>query len=137
MQNILLQKKSADRLMANQKSSLRWRRYIRYKIQDYAKQGLVRVATEMYTLSQTRVPFDDGELSLGARVSSEQNGDSIVAGVSYGNNLKSARYAVDQHENFAWNHAPGEQPKYLESAFNEIAPSTVDTIGYYIRSVLN
>lgn len=123
--------------MANESGTFKWNAYIKNRIIKAGNTGLLRLTQQIYTLSQQRVPLDDGQLSLGARVlSDDANAVSYNTAVSYGNSLPSSEYAVIQHENLSYRHKPGEQAKFLESAFLEFESEALNYIGYSIRSVL-
>lgn len=116
---------------------LKWRRYIKYSIIKEGNNGLLKLATNIYTESQKRVPLDDGELSTGARVYADDlKADHFRVAVSYGNGNISDQYAVEQHENLTYQHKPGEQAKFLESAFEELKDEADDYVGYSIKAVL-
>lgn len=123
--------------MANESGTFKWNAYIKNRIIKAGNTGLLRLTQQIYTLSQQRVPLDDGQLSLGARVfSDDNNAINYNTAVSYGNSLPSSEYAVIQHENLSYRHKSGEQAKFLESAFLEYESEALNYIGYSIRSVL-
>lgn len=113
---------------------LKWNGRIRGQIQRASQRALLRVATEVFNTSQKYTPLDDGELVLGARVSSENTKGTIEAVVSYGNDAVSKEYAVIQHENLNYRHTPPEQAKFLERAFNEVRPKAEEMLRYLIRN---
>jgi hypothetical protein len=115
----------------------KFRRYIRYKIIAAANEGATKWLNQTYTLSQQRVPLDDGELSLDARVfTNGATSEHFEGAISYGNAGVAVEYAVIQHENMEYRHRQGEQAKYLESAVIEMQPELENYIGYTIRGVL-
>lgn len=122
--------------MANESGTLTWNPYIRMRIIKAGNNGLRQLTQNIYTLSQQRVPLDDGELSTGARMfSDDPNALNYNTAVSYGNSPPSSEYAVIQHENLSYRHKTG-QAKFLESAFLELESEALNYIGYSIRSVL-
>lgn len=116
---------------------LKWRRYIKYSIIKAGNEGLLKLANNIYTASQKRVPLDDGELSLGARIfADDYKSERFRVAVSYGNGNASDAYAVIQHENLSYQHKPGEQAKFLEQSFEELKDEADDYVGYSIKAVL-
>jgi hypothetical protein len=100
-----------------------WKDNIRMKIIKQAQRGMINATNAIFNRSQYYAPFDDGELTLGVRISSEgQNTDTFSTCVSYGNNAVSAQYAVIQHENLLYRHKYPERSKFLETAFLEESP---------------
>ena len=106
------------------------------QITKLAFEGLLDGGIEIYNESQRIVPFDDAELALGGRVSSEQNdnGGSVV--ISYGNNAVSAEYAVIQHYNLEYNHKPPESALYLQTPFLRNAEAVQRKVADRIRDLL-
>jgi hypothetical protein len=97
-----------------------WNKNIGKKIVQQAQKGMMYATDAIFNRSQTYTPFDDGELTLGARITSEGEGtDFFSTCISYGNNAVSSQYALIQHENLAYNHRAPEQAKFLERAFDE------------------
>jgi hypothetical protein len=116
---------------------LKWRRYIKYSVIKAGNEGLLKLANNIYTASQKRVPLDDGELSLGARIfADDYKSERFRVAVSYGNGNVSDAYAVIQHENLSYQHKPGEQAKFLEQSFEELKDEADDYVGYSIKAVL-
>ena len=110
-----------------------WKRAVINQVTRAARKGLFNVGKEIFNESEKIVPLDDGELSLGGRLSSEN--DTVI--VSYGNNDVSAQYAVIQHENLAYNHTPPTQAKYLETPFMDILDGYEEIIKYTMRGEVN
>lgn len=57
------------------------------------------------------IPLDEGTLMRSGTVSLDES--TLNGSVSY-----DSPYAVRQHEELTWRHAPGRQAKYLETAVN-------------------
>ncbi|SDM77397.1 minor capsid protein [Streptomyces wuyuanensis] len=74
-----------------------------------ASRGLQRALEHCLTVSNQRVPLDEGTLERSGRV----DVDGLNGSISY-----DTPYAVRQHEELTWKHLPGRQAKYLESAVN-------------------
>ncbi len=111
-----------------------WKKNVVKRINEQSQRGLINAANKIYNQSQKWAPFDDGELTLGARISSEGEGtDKLEVVISYGNNAVSAQYAVLQHENLLYNHTAPEQAKFLESAFIKYAPKVPDIVAKTIK----
>lgn len=70
-------------------------------------QGLTLAAEHLLQVSRTEVPLDEATLERSGVASVDA--DSQTAAVSY-----STVYAVRQHEELTWRHAPGRKAKYLE-----------------------
>jgi hypothetical protein len=120
--------------MANK---LKWKKWVQYKIVDYAQRGMAEGATNIYTESQKQTPLDDGELVNGARVSTEgDQSDHFVAMVSYGNDEVSKEYAVIQHEDLTLNHPNGGNAKFLENAFTANSNLVLARIRQEIRNII-
>jgi hypothetical protein len=73
------------------------------------KRGLELWAEEVLTRSNAKVPLDEGPLEASGRARVKDRAGSI----SY-----DTPYAVRQHEDMAYRHAPGREAKYLENALN-------------------
>lgn len=114
-----------------------WRKWVEYKIRDYAQRGMMDGAADIYSESQKQTPVDDHELVLGARISSDGNqSNKLQVVISYGNNDVSSEYAVIQHEDMSLNHPNGGNAKFLENAFNQNTNLVLARIRQEIRQVL-
>lgn len=78
---------------------------------DGALEGLIVGGEHILGVSNSRVPFKEGDLSVSGSVSDD--GEGTVA-VSYDTD-----YAVRQHEDLSLNHDAGREAKFLERALNE------------------
>lgn len=76
-----------------------------------AARGLFLGAEHVLSVSNDRVPIDEGFLQSTGTASVDEG--SLTAMVSY-----DGPYAVRQHEELTWRHAPGRTAKYLENALN-------------------
>lgn len=65
-------------------------------------------ARDLKKRSQDVVPYDNGDLSRSAEVSTEVDGTTVRAAVSY-----DTPYAAVQHEDTTLRHQDGRQAKYL------------------------
>lgn len=70
-----------------------------------ASQGLQKALEHTLAKANALVPLEEGTLMRSGKVSVDQLGGAI----SY-----DTPYAVRQHEELTWRHAPGRQAKYLE-----------------------
>ena len=95
---------------------LSWKKSVADEITKKAFDKLEGVGNEIKSLSQERCPVDTGTLRGSAQVVREN--DKIIIG--YGGAASS--YSVQQHEDMSLHHPVG-QAKFLESAFDEIAPT--------------
>ena len=69
--------------------------------------------------SNRLVPLDEGTLERSGRI---QVDEAAMRGiVSY-----DTPYAMRQHEELSWKHAPGRQAKYLETAVNNNKEKTLE-----------
>lgn len=114
-----------------------WNKVAIQRVVRGAQTGLIKATQEIYNYSQHLTPFDDGELVLGARISTEGEGTELFSTVvSYGNNSVSAQYAVIQHENMQYRHRAPEQAKFLETAFEHLQGSVAQMVADEVRKSL-
>lgn len=76
-----------------------------------AARGLRLALEHVLAESNKIVPLDEGTLERSGKTSI--NEATLTGAVSY-----DTPYAVRQHEEMDWRHAPGRQAKYLETAMN-------------------
>jgi hypothetical protein len=76
-----------------------------------AVRGLQLALEHILAESNKLVPLEEGTLQRSGQVVMDEA--SLTGVVSYG-----TPYAVRQHEELTWRHAPGRQAKYLETAVN-------------------
>lgn len=69
--------------------------------------GLVDAAEHLLQVSRTEVPHEQGDLERSGAVTQDQAEGTVA--VSY-----DRPYAVVQHEELSYRHAPGRKAKYLE-----------------------
>lgn len=74
--------------------------------------GLTKAAEHLLQVSRTLVPLDETILELSGTAHPAEP-DDLIAAVTY-----DTPYAVRQHEEMEWRHAPGRQAKYLEEPFH-------------------
>lgn len=89
-------------------------------LSDGVMDGLVDAAEFLLTESRAVVPIDEATLERSGVASQDRS--SMTVAVSY-----DTPYAVVQHENLEYQHAPGRQAKYLENPANEHR-ATMETI---------
>jgi hypothetical protein len=99
-------------------------------ILDAAKQGAVTGMQMVLDRSQEIVPLDRTPLQKSGKL--DYDNTNFV--VHYGSNM-SEEYAVLQHENMQFRHAPGRQAKYLEQPFRELTPRILEEIEKSITKV--
>ncbi|MFJ8054958.1 hypothetical protein [Streptomyces sp. NPDC096142] len=80
-------------------------------LREGAARGLFLGAEHVLSESNKVVPLDEGPLQHSGTASVDPA--SLTAMVSY-----DTPYAVRQHENLDYRHAPGRTAKYLETPFN-------------------
>lgn len=83
------------------------------------RRGLKKAIRIPFNISQKIVPIDFGPLKESGEIISGPDSESIVY---------EAPYAVVQHENLEFNHAPGKQAKYLEQPWRESRKRMTDII---------
>lgn len=98
---------------------------------EAAGQGLFLASEHILQVSRTRVPIaqDGGTLERSGVASVDRK--SLQAAVSY-----DTPYAVVQHEELTYQHAPGRQAKYLESALTGERDVALQIIAAQIRRAL-
>ena len=73
--------------------------------------GLQLALEHILAESNKLVPLDEGTLQRSGTTSIDE--ENLEGTVTY-----NSPYAVRQHEEMTWRHAPGRQAKYLETAVN-------------------
>lgn len=98
-----------------QYAQLNWqgRRLWTSRGREAAAQGLELALQHLLTEAQRIVPLDKGPL--------ERSGKAVRDGLN-GSVSFDTVYAVRQHEELTWRHAPGRQAKYLETPMNTQRP---------------
>lgn len=86
----------------------------REETKTVAARALKDGALHVLSVANTRVPIQEGHLQNSGDTAVDR--DEMRAYVSY-----NQPYAVRQHEELTWKHAPGRQAKYLETALEEEA----------------
>lgn len=76
-----------------------------------AARGVELALEHVLEQSNRIVPLDDGVLERSGRVAVDEQ--HLTGVITY-----DTPYAVRQHEELSWKHAPGRQAKYLETAMN-------------------
>lgn len=84
---------------------------VRRELRQAAARGLILGAEHVLGISNDRVPLDEGMLQHSGTATVDE-GD-LTAMVSY-----DTPYAVRQHEEMDYQHAPGREAKYLEHSLN-------------------
>jgi hypothetical protein len=100
-------------------------------IENAAKDGALSSMYKVLEASQAIVPLDMTPLQKSGALT--EDGNTIY--VSYGQG-ESADYAIIQHENLEYRHAPGRQAKYLEQPFRTAQPNILQTIANRINEKL-
>lgn len=89
------------------------------RVRRGGEQGVREAAEHVLDVAGPLVPYDEGPL----HDSGEVDVDGMEATVSY-----DTEYAVIQHEEEEYRHAPGEQAKYLEEPFEAEVDAVQDII---------
>lgn len=99
------------------------------EVKEGAARGLFLAAEHVLALSTERVPLDEGPLQNSGTASVDEG--ALKAAISY-----ETPYAVRQHEDMTYRHAPGRTSKYLESALNESEHDILALVAAQIRRTL-
>jgi hypothetical protein len=99
------------------------------KLKDATMTALGQWAELLLQRARELVPLDEATLERSGVASTDP--DAMAAAVSF-----DTPYAVPQHEDMTYNHAPGRQAKYLEQPWNESAETAADLIAAHIRRAL-
>ncbi|WP_328426034.1 hypothetical protein [Streptomyces sp. NBC_00443] len=84
---------------------------VEQELRQAAARGLYLGAEHVLGVSNDRVPLDEGTLQHSGTASVDEA--DLTAMVSY-----DTPYAVRQHEELDFQHAPGREAKYLETSLN-------------------
>lgn len=84
---------------------------VQRELRQAAARGLLLGAEHVLGVSNDRVPLDESALQRSGTASVDEA--SLTAMVSY-----DTPYAVRQHEEMDFEHAPGREAKYLENSLN-------------------
>ena len=76
-----------------------------------AARGLQLALEHILAESNKIIPLEEGTLMRSGKIAMDEA--NLIGTVSY-----DSPYAVRQHEELTWRHAPGRQAKYLETAVN-------------------
>ncbi len=107
-----------------QRARLHWHRDVAdARVRTAAGRGLLKGAEHVLGESRKEVPLEEATLERSGVASLDA--DTLTAAVSY-----DTAYAVRQHEELDWQHAPGRKAKYLEDPMNREA----DTVGAIVQA---
>ncbi|MEW2351436.1 hypothetical protein AB0904_27685 [Streptomyces sp. NPDC006684] len=104
-------------------------RAVEGEIRAAAARGLLLAAEHVLTESRAVVPIDEAALSRSGTASVDEG--ALTAAVSY-----DTPYAVRQHEELTYRHAPGRTAKYLERPLNAARGEVAALIAAQIRRAL-
>ncbi|QJT04353.1 hypothetical protein G9272_32060 [Streptomyces asoensis] len=96
------------------------------QLRQGAARGLLLSAEHVLGKSQEVVPLDESPLMHSGVASVEES--TLTGMVSY-----DTPYAVIQHENLAYRHAPGRTAKYLENSLNGARAEVLAIIAAQLR----
>lgn len=99
------------------------------ELRQAAARGLFLGGELVLQDSNTRVPLDEGPLERSGTASVDEG--TLTAAVSY-----DTPYAVRQHEDMTYRHAPGRTAKYLEHALNSNADDVMELVAAQLRRAL-
>lgn len=99
--------------------------------------ALTKAATKVFNESQEQVPVRQGTLRSTGFVSpvASLGGGFLATNISYGG--PAAPYAVEQHDNLLYNHAPGRKALYLSDPMALAGPNLALLISSTIARRLN
>ncbi|MDP9843253.1 minor capsid protein [Streptosporangium lutulentum] len=98
------------------------------KTKTAAERALRDAAEHVLGVANTRVPIQEGHLQNSGATSVDRS--EMRASISY-----DQPYAVAQHENLDWKHAPGRQAKYLETALEEEASAVQALLAQQLKEL--
>ncbi|GGR71174.1 MULTISPECIES: hypothetical protein [Streptomyces] len=98
-------------------------------LREGAARGLFLAAEHVLGEADQVVPLDEAALQRSGTASVDPS--SLTAMVSY-----DTPYAVRQHEELTWRHAPGRTAKYLENSLNAARPEVAALIAAQLRRAL-
>lgn len=98
-------------------------------MREGAARGLLLAAEHVLGVSNNVVPLDESTLQSSGTASVDE--PSLTAMVSY-----DTPYAVRQHEELRWRHAPGRTAKYLENSLNAARPEVAALIAAEVRRAM-
>jgi hypothetical protein len=97
-------------------------------ITDGAEVGMRRAVEHLLGVSRSLAPIDEGTMIRSSEATVTSDGSVVTGTVTY-----STPYAIRQHEELAYRHAPGRQAKYLEGPMHTEAQVMGDLIAAAIR----
>lgn len=95
------------------------------EMREHAGDGIDDGTEMLLAAARAIVPYDEGPLSESGRASR----DGLTGLVSF-----DQPYAVIQHEELDYRHAPGRQAKYLEGPFNALQAQMIQAIADRLRA---
>ncbi|WP_433235531.1 hypothetical protein ACQPYK_25500 [Streptosporangium sp. CA-135522] len=93
-----------------------------------AARALKDAAEHVLGVANTRVPIQEGHLQNSGATAVDRS--EMRASISY-----DQPYAVAQHENLDWKHAPGREAKYLETALEEEASAVAALLAQQLKEL--
>lgn len=99
------------------------------QMREGAARGLLLAAEHVLQVANEVVPLDESELQRSGVASVDES--SLTGMVSY-----DTPYAVRQHEELTWRHAPGRTAKYLENSLNTAGPEVAAIIAAQVRRAM-
>ncbi|CAL9607437.1 hypothetical protein SUDANB95_05518 [Actinosynnema sp. ALI-1.44] len=99
------------------------------QMREGAVSGLEMGTEHILTESRKVVPLEEGTLERSGVATVDES--ELTGAVSY-----DTVYAVRQHEELTWRHAPGRQAKYLEQPMTDEADTVAELVAAQIRRAL-
>ncbi|GGJ82056.1 hypothetical protein GCM10011583_12010 [Streptomyces camponoticapitis] len=102
---------------------------VRRELRAAAARGLLLAAEHVLGESTAVVPLDEAALSRSGTVSVDE--PTLTAAISY-----DTPYAIKQHEELNFQHAPGRTAKYLEGPLNASTAQVRDIVAAQLRRAM-
>ncbi|TXL91581.1 minor capsid protein [Streptomyces sp. IB2014 016-6] len=102
---------------------------VQRELRAAAARGLLMAGEHVLGETQAVVPIDEGALSRSGTVSVDE--PTLTAAVAY-----DTPYAIRQHEELDFQHAPGRQAKFVEGPLNASAAEVRDIVAAQLRRAM-
>jgi len=115
--------------MAEVSATVRWTGdQVADDLKRAAARGLAAWCEAILTESNSKVPIDEANLERTGMA--QVDGNELKGAVDY-----DTPYAVRQHEDLTYRHAPGREAKYLEKALNSTRETGPEMVAVEMRRV--
>lgn len=100
-------------------------------MREGAAEGLQVAGRNVLNVSNTQVPFEEGDLARDGGMSLDEG--TLRLALSYGRSADTKDYAVVQHEDMSLKHDAGRNAKFLENAMNSTREQNLQILGAAIK----